>query len=230
MALTDEDRQAVDDVIEALKAPNVCFERTEHGYWTYAFCPALAKSPLRQYFAQGGKFSHLNAPQKHSLGDALVSFAVTSKFLALHYEGGDVCGDSGVRRSSEVRLICNPRLRNSVNKFGALVEISEVKMCQYRVSIETPITCDLRFYSAQEDSTHATKASLASATVRTSSATDLPPTPPAPVSSVAAPVERSDPDESDAPPLRTYDHKFNVRRVPVSYLPRAVKEKSWFNW
>jgi hypothetical protein len=233
MAVSDADRSAIGDVIAALRAPNVCFERTEHSYWTYAYCPALAKSPIRQYFAQSGKFNHLTAPQKHALGDALQSFAVTPKHLSLHYVGGDAC-ESGVKRSSEVRLICNPRMRNSVNKFGALVEVSEVKQCQYRISIETPLTCDLRFYAAQLDSTHATKASLLSAVVRTSSATALPPTPSAAQLTTTTTSSDSvnedadeDAEESDAPPLTTYEHRFNLRRVPLQYVVRPGP-KSWW--
>ncbi len=246
MGVTGEDVSAVHDVIRQLRAPNVCFERTEHGFWTYAFCPALAKAPVRQYHGGDGRFTHLTAQQKYALGDALVSFAVTPKFLALHYAGGDRC-DSGVVRSAEVRLVCNPRMRgSSVNQYGALVEVSEVKQCTYRVTLETPLTCDLRFYAAQLDSTHATKASLATASLRTSSATALPPTPPAPrsmatLSTVSAvDGDRDDDDaatddddaagDASSEPLRTYEHKFNVRRVPVSLTPRrTASSKSWLD-
>lgn len=236
MAVTATDVEAIGAALTRLKAPNVCFERVEHQFWTYAFCPALAKAPVRQYHAGAGRqqFTHLNAKQKYALGDRLDAFQVSKKYLSLFYSGGDVC-DDGTVRSTEVRLACNPALQ-SVH--GAIVEVSEVKKCTYRLTLETRLTCALRFFELQTASSHSTKATLDTASVRPSSATLLPPTPgyqaraQSSSSSSSSVLPRRtigfvDMDEDEAaaqatpaPPLQTYESMYNIRRVPRGRKPR----------
>lgn len=236
LGVSADDVVAVHNVLARLKAPNVCFERVEHQFWTYAYCPALATAPLRQYHAGDRKaYSHLTAKQKYALGDRLDAFQISKKYLSLFYSGGDVC-DDGTVRSTEVRLACNPALRAT---HGAIVEVAEVKKCTYRLTLETRVTCALRFFSSQTDSSHATKATLATTSVRPSSTTLLPPTPAykTAASAVGAIAAQSlprrsigfvdlDEDEDDAnkqpaPPLQTYEHVYDVRRVPRGRKPRV---------
>lgn len=237
LGVSSDDVVAVHNALARLKAPNVCFERVEHQFWTYAYCPALAKAPLRQYHAgdRNQPYTHLNAKQKYALGDRLDAFQISNKFLSLFYTGGDAC-DDGTLRSTEVRLACNPALRAT---HGAIVEVSEVKKCTYRITLETRVTCALRFFAQQTDSSHSTKATLATTSVRASSTTLLPPTPgyKSP-SGGSAPSQHEqlprrsigfvdmDEDEFDAskepaPPLQTYEHVYDVRRVPRGRKPRV---------
>jgi hypothetical protein len=235
LGVSADDVVAVHNVLARLKAPNVCFERVEHQFWTYAYCPALAHAPLRQYHAGDRQqaYTHLNAKQKYALGDRLDAFQVSSKYLSLFYSGGDRC-DDGTPRAAEVRLACNPALRGTAH--GAIVEVAEVKKCSYRITLETRLTCALRFFAAQTDSSHTTKATLATTSVRASSTTLLPPTPgykaPAPTQTQTQLPRRTigfvdmDEDEADAmreaaPPLQTYEHTYDVRRVPRGRKPRA---------
>lgn len=236
MAVTATDIEAIGATLVRLKAPNVCFERVEHQFWTYAFCPALAKAPVRQYHAGDRRqpFTHLNAKQKYALGDRLDAFQVSKKYLSLFYSGGDVC-DDGTVRSTEVRLACNPALQNV---HGAIVEVSEVKKCTYRLTLETRLTCALRFFELQTASSHSTKATLDTASVRPSSATLLPPTPGYPAraqstSSSSVLPRRTigfvDMDEDEtaaqatpAPPLQTYESMYNIRRVPRGRKPHIA--------